>query len=169
MTDNTLQDDENWQLMNAGQWYLTNSQELAAFRKQIKLQCRQFNQAQGEQRLALQRKLLPNVHSAVIGKHFACDYGLQIVCSGNFTAGDFLTILDGAPVNIGDGTIIGEGVVIASVEHHKSAEKRLQGWQRARAITIGSRVTIGDGVTILPGSQIDDDCVIENGAVIGRR
>lgn len=169
MTDNTLQGDENWHLMTAGQWYQTNSKVLAAFRKQIKLHCQQFNQSEGESRLALQRRLLPRVHSAAIGKHFACDYGLQIVCSGNFTAGDFLTILDGAPVNIGEGTIIGEGVVIASVEHHKSPEKRLQGWQRAAAITIGRRVTIGDGVTILPGSLIDDDRVIENGAIVGRR
>lgn len=169
MTDDKLQGDENWQLMTAGQWYQTNSKVLAAFRRQVKLQLQQFNCANREHRQTLQQILLPNVHSAVIGSHFACDYGLQIVSDGNFTAGDFLTILDGAPVNIGGGTIIGEGVVIATVEHHKSPQKRLQGWQRATAISIGSRVVIGDGVTILPGSRIEDDCVIESGTIVGRR
>jgi len=168
MSGNALFDDENWQLMTTGQWYQTNSKALVSFRREIKRQCQQFNQAQGERRKLLQRALLPNVE-AVIGNHFACDYGFQINSDGIFTVGEFLTILDGASVKIGAETIIGDGVVITSVEHHKSPQARLQGWQKARPVIIGKRVTIGNGVTILPGAVIADDAVIADGEIVGRQ
>lgn len=152
--------------MVSSQWYNTQQPQLRALRSQAKRWCYQLNNDHGNHHVALLKSLLPFAPKVTIGAHFHCDYGFQIICQGGFTAGDYLTILDGAPVEIGDGCQIGDGVVISTVTHHESPQKRLHGWQQAFPVIIGSNVTIGNGTSILPGAHISDNQIIPDGTVV---
>lgn len=147
------------------QWYNTQDPQLKALRTTAKGRCYGLNKSGGSDK-ALLSSLLPCVSDAKLGEGFHCDYGFQIICHGAFTSGSFLTILDGARVEIGDGCQMGDGVVISTVTHHESPQKRLQGWQQAFPVIIGNNVTIGNGASILPGAHIADNQVIGDGAVV---
>ncbi|MBU2977396.1 maltose acetyltransferase domain-containing protein [Alteromonas sp. C1M14] len=151
--------------MVSAQWYCTQDPQLKALRSTAKGRCYELNKAHGNAK-ALLSSLLPRVSDVNLGEHFHCDYGFQIICDDFFTAGDYLTILDGARVEIGRGCTIGNGVVISTVSHHELPQKRLQGWQKALNVMIGNHVTIGNGTSILPGARIPDYQVIPDGAVI---
>ena len=61
------------------------------------------------------------------------------------------TILDTAPVDIGERTMLGPNVQIYCAEHHKDAAQRAAGLEIARPVTIGDDVWIGGGAIILGG------------------
>ncbi|MEG3767155.1 maltose acetyltransferase domain-containing protein [Alteromonas sp. 14N.309.X.WAT.G.H12] len=151
--------------MISAQWYCTQDPQLKALRTTAKRRCYALNNSASDDK-ALLSSLLPQVSDVKLGEHFHCDYGFQIICHGFFTAGDFLTILDGATVKIGQGCKIGNGVVISTVSHHESPTKRFEGWQQAFPVVIGDNVTIGNGATILPGARISDNQVIPDGTVV---
>ena len=83
---------------------------------------------------------------------FRCDYGL--------------TILDEAPVVIGDDVFIGPNVSIYTACHPIEADKRSTRQEWAEPVTIGNDVWIGGSATILPGVTIGDRVVIGAGAVV---
>lgn len=157
-----------FQNMVQGNWYLTNDRTLSRYRAIVKQQCLQANNAQGEQKAVLMTSLMPAAKDVLTGCHFYCDYGVNIVAEHGFTAGDYLTILDAAPIHFGRNVRIGEGVSLAAVSHHENPQMRLQGWQKSAPIFIGDKVTIGNGTTILPGSIIPAGTDIPAGAVITR-
>ena len=80
-----------------------------------------------------------------VGTGFNCDYGLNIHVGKNFLTNYNVTILDIAPVHIGDYVMIGPNPV-----------------------AIGDDVWIGGNVTILPGVTIGNNVVIAAGAVVTR-
>ena len=114
-------------------------------------------------------KLGFNVH---IGKHLLSNYNL--------------TILDGAPVHIGDDVMIGPSVTLTTIEHPLMAAERitfakdssdllnrLLGNERShvessKPITIGNRVWLCSGVTVCAGVTIGDNSVIGAGSVVTR-
>lgn len=104
---------------------------------------------------------------------FHCDYGDNIT----FGAGCFVNvncvILDGAPVEIGRGTLLGPGVQIYATTHPIHPEARM--YERdgvpcyhttAAPVFIGEKVWIGGGAIILPGVRIGDGATIGAGAVV---
>ncbi|GIU49459.1 hypothetical protein TUM4630_28150 [Shewanella algidipiscicola] len=56
----------------------------------------------------------------------------------------------------------------ATARHPLDAERRLQGWETAKALYIGERVWIGGGAIILPGVTIANEAVIAAGAVVSK-
>ena len=94
--------------------------------------------------------------------------GTEISVGDDFLANYNVTILDRAPVTIGDGVLIAPGTVITTVNHALSPKKRRENICTAKPITIGSNVWIGANCTILPGVTIGDDAVIAAGAVVTR-
>ncbi|MCM1293856.1 MAG: sugar O-acetyltransferase [Bacteroides sp.] len=103
-----------------------------------------------------------------VNQPFRCDYGCNIHIGNNFFANFNLTILDEAPVTIGDNVFIGPNVSIYTACHPIEPEARDTGAEWAEAVTIGNSVWIGGGVTILPGVTIGDNCVIGAGSVVTR-
>ena len=101
-----------------------------------------------------------------VNQPFRCDYGCNIHIGNNFFANFNLTILDEAPVTIGDNVFIGPNVSIYTACHPLEAEARNLRVQWAEAVTIGNSVWIGGNVTILPGVSIGDNCVIGAGSVV---
>lgn len=103
-----------------------------------------------------------------VNQPFRCDYGCNIHIGNNFFANFNLTILDEAPVTIGDNVFIGPNVSIYTACHPLQAQARNTGVEWAEAVTIGSSVWIGGGAIILPGVTIGDNCVIGAGSVVIR-
>lgn len=101
-----------------------------------------------------------------INQPFRCDYGCNIHIGNNFFANFNLTILDEAPVTIGDNVFIGPNVSIYTACHPLESEARNTGVEWAEAVSIGNSVWIGGGATILPGVTIGDNCVIGAGSVV---
>ena len=84
----------------------------------------------------------------------------------NFLANYNVTILDIAPVKIGDYVMIGPNTLITTVNHPLSPQKRRQHIGQAKRVTIGRDVWIGGNCTILPGVTIGNNVVIAAGAVV---
>lgn len=103
-----------------------------------------------------------------VNQPFRCDYGCNIHIGNNFFANFNLTILDEAPVTIGDNVFIGPNVSIYTACHPLEPEARNTGAEWAEPVTIGNSVWIGGSVTILPGVTIGDNCVIGAGSVVTR-
>lgn len=101
-----------------------------------------------------------------INQPFRCDYGCNISIGENFFANFNLTILDEAPVKIGDNVFIGPNVSIYTACHPIDAEARNTGAEWAESVTIGNNVWIGGGATILPGVEIGDNAVVGAGSVV---
>ena len=101
-----------------------------------------------------------------VNQPFRCDYGCNIHIGNNFFANFNLTILDEAPVTLGDNVFIGPNVSIYTACHPLDAETRDIGIEWAEPVTIGNSVWIGGSATILPGVTIGDNCVIGAGSVV---
>ena len=97
---------------------------------------------------------------------FFCDNGKNIQVGDDFLANYNVTILDIAPVVIGDSVIIGPNTTIATVNHPLSPSKRRSHLAIAKPITIGNDVWIGAGCVILPGVSIGNNVVVGAGAVV---
>ncbi len=97
---------------------------------------------------------------------FNCDNGRNIHVGENFLANYNVTILDIAPVNIGDYVMIGPNTLIVTVNHPLSPMGRRKHLGIAKPVTIGDDVWIGGGCTILPGVTIGNNVVVAAGAVV---
>ncbi|MDD3794466.1 MAG: sugar O-acetyltransferase [Lachnospiraceae bacterium] len=101
-----------------------------------------------------------------VGPGFQCDYGKNIHVGKHFIANFNVTILDIAPVHIGEHCMIGPNTLISTVGHPMSPAKRRNHIGIAKPVTIGDDVWIGGNVTILPGVNIGNNVVIAAGAVV---
>ncbi len=103
-----------------------------------------------------------------INQPFYCDYGTQIRVGKRFFANFCFTVLDEAPVVIGDDCFIGPNVSIYTACHSTNPIERNTRQEWAKPVTIGNNVWIGGSVTILAGVTIGDNCTIGAGSVVTR-
>ena len=104
----------------------------------------------------------------LINQPFRCDYGKQISIGKRFFANFNFTVLDEAPVTIGDDCFIGPNVSIYTACHSTDPIERNTRQEWAKPVTIGNNVWIGGSVTILPGVTIGDNVTIGAGSVVTR-
>lgn len=97
---------------------------------------------------------------------FICDCGKNIFVGDDFLANYHVTILDIAPVHIGDHVMIGPNTMISTVNHPMTPSGRRKHLGIAKPVTIGDDVWIGGNVTILPGVTIGNNVVVAAGAVV---
>lgn len=97
---------------------------------------------------------------------FYCDYGYNIRFGKNVSINFGCTILDCTRVEIGDNTLLGPQVQIYTATHPLQAQKRLEGLELAKAVTIGKNVWLGGACVILPGVWVGDNAVVGAGAVV---
>ena len=102
----------------------------------------------------------------IINQPFYCDYGKQISVGRRFFANFNFTVLDEAPVTIGDDCFIGPSVSIYTACHSTDPVERNSRREWALPVTIGNNVWIGGSVTILPGIKIGDNVTIGAGSVV---
>ncbi|MBO5563180.1 MAG: sugar O-acetyltransferase [Bacteroidales bacterium] len=120
------------------------------------------------ERLAILKGLLGNIgdDQIIINQPFYCDYGKQIRVGKRFFANFNFTVLDEAPVSIGDDCFIGPNVSIYTACHSTDPAERNCRREWAEPVTIGDSVWIGGSVTILPGVHIGNNVTIGAGSVV---
>ena len=104
----------------------------------------------------------------IINQPFHCDYGSHISVGEGFFANFNLTVLDEAPVTIGNNCFIGPNVGLYTACHPTDPVARNSRQEWAEPITIGHNVWIGGGVTVLPGVTIGDNVTIGAGSVVAK-
>lgn len=119
-------------------------------------------------RLEILKELLGGIgdDAIIINQPFYCDYGKQISVGKRFFANFHFTVLDEAPVTIGDDCFIGPNVSIYTACHSTDPIERNTRQEWAEPVTIGNNVWIGGSVTILPGVTIGDNVTIGAGSVV---
>ena len=144
-------------------------EELAAAREVIH-DYNLLRPSENQKKLKLLKGLLGHIgdDSIIINQPFRCDYGKQISVGKRFFANFNFTVLDEAPVTIGDDCFIGPNVSIYTACHSTDPVERNSRREWAEPVTIGDNVWIGGSVTILPGVTIGDNVTIGAGSVVTR-
>lgn len=159
--------------MLAGQIYSAIDPDLVSELNAVKEIIRDFNDLRPSDKQA-QRKLLKGLlghvgdDSFLIIQPFYCDYGKHIRIGRRFFANFNFTVLDEAPVTIGDDCFIGPNVSIYTACHSTDPVERNTRQEWAEPVTIGNNVWIGGSVTIIPGVSIGDNVTIGAGSVVTR-
>ncbi|MFZ2756857.1 MAG: sugar O-acetyltransferase [Atopobiaceae bacterium] len=159
------------QKLEAGLDYSFADPELQARKDLASMRCARLNETLPGTREHLQatRLLLGTDRDDVdLEPGFHCDCGLNIHVGKGFVANYNVTVLDVAPVEIGDHVMIGPGTLIATVGHPLSAKARRDKMCHAERVVIGDDVWVGGNATILPGVTIGDGAVVAAGAVVTR-
>ena len=158
--------------MAAGVWYACADAELDALRIAAQTAVFQHNSLPPTQLGGIGpalRKLLGSAgEGARIEAPFYCPYGFNIFLGRATFLNAGCTILDTAPVRIGDNTMIGPSVQIYCAEHHRTVEGRRAGLEIARPVTIGDDVWIGGGAIVLGGVTVGEGAIVGAGAVVTR-
>lgn len=97
---------------------------------------------------------------------FNCDNGKNIHVGKDFLTNYNVTILDIAPVHIGNYCMIGPNTLITTVGHPLSPIRRREKKAYSKPIIIGDDVWIGGNCTILPGVVIGNNVIVAAGAVV---
>lgn len=144
--------------------------ELTSERFAAKALCQQYNAlhpADVEGQRALMQRLLGSTKSGFyIVAPFWCDYGYNISIGENFFANHNTVILDCAKVTFGDNVFVAPDCGFHTAGHPIDFERRNQGLEYARPITVGDNVWIGAGVQVMPGVTIGSNVVIGGGSVV---
>lgn len=155
--------------MMAGEWYCCVDPELDELRQAAQAAVHEHNMLPPAECIGMGtslRKLLNAPKTAIIEAPFYCPYGFNIELGDDVFLNAGCTILDSAPVKIGDQCQFGPNVQIYCAEHHQDPEKRARGLEIAHPVTIGNKVWIGGAAVILPGVTIGDGAIIGAGSVV---
>ena len=162
--------EEIWKKMMSGHPYDATHPHLLKKLTDTRVLVAEYNAASPEDtpklRNILDRILKSHGTNIQINQPFRCDYGCNISVGENFYANFNLTILDEAPVTIGDNVFIGPNVSIYTACHPTDPDERRKGTEWALPVTIGKDVWIGGNVTILAGITIGGGCTIGAGSVV---
>lgn len=159
--------------MLSGQLYSAVDPELLQELNAVKNIIHRYNAlppSAAAERLAILQHLLGGIgdDALIINQPFYCDYGKQIRLGKRFFANFNLTVLDEAPVTIGDDCFIGPNVSIYTACHSTDPVERNNRREWAEPVVIGNNVWIGGSVTILPGVTIGNNVTVGAGAVVTR-
>ncbi|GGH24418.1 sugar O-acetyltransferase [Sphingobacterium alkalisoli] len=156
--------------MIAGEAYFANDKTLSEDRLLAQTLCFRFNQLEPRQ-VKAKKQVIRDLFGKTekmfyIEPPFRCDYGYNIEIGENFYANYNLTVLDCAPVRIGDNVMIAPNVSLFTAGHPIHHELRNTGLEYAIPITIGDNVWIGGNTVINPGVTIGENTVIGSGSVV---
>lgn len=112
------------------------------------------------------KELLGESENAFINPPFYCDYGSHIKVGKNFFANYNCSIIDVAPVTIGDNCQLAPNVAIYTAGHPVHPVSRNSMYEYGIEVTIGDHVWIGGNTVILPGVHIGSNTVIGAGSVV---
>ena len=157
--------------MLAGELYSAVDEELLRELNAVKDIIHDYNllrPTDNEAKRRVLKQLLGHVadDQIIINQPFYCDYGKQISVGRRFFANFNFTVLDEAPVTIGDDCFIGPNVSVYTACHSTDPVERNSRREWALPVTIGNNVWIGGSVTILPGIKIGDNVTIGAGSVV---
>ncbi len=157
--------------MASGDWYSCLGGEYEALRRAARRACHQHATMAPDERGACAPALADLItmgRDCWIEAPFHCSYGIHLTLGDRVYLNAGCVVLDSAPVTIGSYSMLGPGVHIYCADHHRDAEKRREGIERALPVTIGADVWIGGGSIILPGVTIGNGAIVAAGAVVSR-
>ncbi|KAJ1962321.1 hypothetical protein IWQ62_003569 [Dispira parvispora] len=157
------------QRMLSGKWYKAIDPALRKEQLRIYRLLREYQEKfdQPEHRQEILQQILGQCDSTTfIQPPFHCDFGYNIKVGRNFFSNAFNTILDCAPVIIGDNVWLGPQVHIYAVTHPLAAKSRSQYWIQAKPVTINDHVWVGGNSVIMPGVTIGEGAVVGAGSVV---
>lgn len=161
---------DEYMKMLRGEEYLATDPYLVDLLNKCKDECWEYNQIRPtllrERNQKLQQILGRSDDDTFINQPFYCDYGKHISVGKRFFANFNWTVLDEAPITIGDDCFIGPNVGIYTACHSTDPVERNTRREWAKPVRIGNNVWIGGGVTILPGVTIGDNVTIGAGSVV---
>lgn len=153
-----------------GDWYYFLDDEVVRRKARAAKLCQEFNALPATDSVAQTDKIKEIIGSygknISVQSRFNCDNGQNIHVGDNFLSNYNLTILDIAPVNIGNNVMIGPNVDIYTVNHPMAAQGRRDYLAKGFLVSIGNDVWIGGKVTITPGVSIGNNVVVAAGAVV---
>ena len=165
--------------MLAGKIYDASDEELKRFRETAHRLSREYNlldECDLNAHAKILRALLPNADkSAYLQGPVQFDYGIFTEVGENFYANFNLTVLDCAPVKIGNNVFIGPNCSLVTPVHPLlSRERKLAvrtdgsvfAQEYAKPITIGDDCWLATNVTVCGGAVIGNGCVIAAGSVV---
>ncbi|ATO46797.1 hypothetical protein C5L30_000778 [Companilactobacillus farciminis] len=156
--------------LDNGDWYYFIDEDVAARKAHAAKLCQEFNEIPAtdpEKQTEKIKEIFGSYGKNVsVQSRFNCDYGKNIHVGDDFLSNYNLTILDVAPVNIGNNVMIGPNVDIYTVNHPMTAKGRREYLGKGFPVTIGNDVWIGGKVTITPGVTIGNNVVVAAGAVV---
>ena len=167
--------------MKAGMIYDPNVKELIVKRERAHILSRQYSATDEhmlEERKRILAFLVPNMDKSgtLLGPVFF-DYGINTKIGKNFFANFNFTVLDCAPVVIGDDVFIGPNVSLYTPVHPLRFQERncytredgvITDREYAKPITIEKNCWIAGSVTICGGVTIGEGSVIGAGSVVTR-
>ena len=156
--------------MLAGNPYHAGDTELAQDRQRAQALLQMYNTlspGQNAKKAAILNLLL-NITGTPpeITAPFYCDYAYNITLGDSFYSNFNCTILDCAPVTIGNHVLLGPNVQIYTATHPLNPEERKKRLESALPVTIGSHVWIGGGTIITPGITIGEGVTIGAGSIV---
>lgn len=96
-------------------------------------------------------------------------YNNKIEIGNHCYAREYLTIIGGGDVKIGDGCLFARNVSIASSNHGMNPESEIYYMDQPLIlgnVEIGEGCWLGENVLVLPGKKIGKKCIIGAGAVV---
>ncbi|MEX0305560.1 MAG: sugar O-acetyltransferase [Leisingera sp.] len=158
------------QKLQAGEWYCCLDSELAALRHQARVAVHPHNMAPPDPAEKLSPPLATlfagHGENCLIEAPFHCAYGINISLGSNVYLNAGCTLLDTAPVAIGDGSMLGPSLQIYCAQHHKDKALRAQALEIALPVTLGQDVWIGGSAILMPGVSIGDGAIVGASAVV---
>ena len=143
--------------MKTGMWLYARKPQIREALQRCEELVFRFNSlppSREEERNAIIRQLFGRTGGTFcIHSPFHCDFGSQISIGDDFTGNFNLTILDEAPVTIGNHIFIGPNVGIYTVTHALLPDQRNAGVMRSLPITIGDNVWIGGNCVVMQGDR----------------
>ncbi len=156
--------------LDNGEWYYFLDEEVVQRKANAAKLCQEFNDisaTEPEKQTAKIKEIFGSYGKNIsVQSRFNCDCGKNIHVGNDFLSNYNLTILDIAPVNIGNNVMIGPNVDIYTVNHPMTAKGRREYMGKGFPVNIGNDVWIGGKVSIMPGVTIGNNVVVAAGAVV---
>jgi len=156
--------------LRSGECYRMDDPEITRIHHRAATLCQQFNAlpvTDNEKRDKVLRQLFGSAGKNLSVKPgFLCDLGINIHVGDDFLTNYNVTILDMAPVRIGNNVWLGPGVGLYAVAHPMEAAGREQRLGIAKPITIGDNVWLGGNSVVVMGVTIGRNAVIGAGSVV---
>ena len=125
-------------------------------------------ESKDERRVGLERLLATIGEDTFIRPPFYCDWGDGISIGARCFVNFNCTMLDGAPITIGDECLLASGVQLITATHPVDPVQRRKAIEQALPVTIGDGVWLAAGVLVCPGVTIGENTVVGAGAVVTR-